>query len=354
MDYKKVGLEVFDAVGGNENVAVVTHCATRLRFELKDRSRVNEEKLNQINGVLKSLEANGQFQVVIGPNVTTAYQAIQTAFTGNSEVVKGSAGDNRTLAAKFLAVISGIFTPVIPAITGAGMVKAVLAILNVLHLIDTSGQTYAILNFSADAAFFFMPFLLAASSAKIFQMSSGLAMMLHEPLTKGKAAGIALALAGVYVILGGGGANSPVGIGLSLFSVLFWSLVSVLMRRVTQKYDAISVTRYGVGIAALCYLPVCLWEIAETGGIHLDAPGILALLYMGVVCTGGAYYLWNKSLSLLDASTCSAFYPVQPLVSAGLGMLFLGEKTGLGFWIGALLIVAGIFVNLFGNGLLHT
>lgn len=332
MDYKKVGLEVFDAVGGNENVAVVTHCATRLRFELKDRSRVNEEKLNQINGVLKSLEANGQFQVVIGPNVTTAYQAIQTAFTGNSEVVKGSAGDNRTLAAKFLAVISGIFTPVIPAITGAGMVKAVLAILNMLHLIDTSGQTYAILNFSADAAFFFMPFLLAASSAKIFQMSSGLAMMLHEPLTKGKAAGIAL----------------------SLFSVLCWSLVSVLMRRVTQKYDAISVTRYGVGIAALCYLPVCLWEIAETGGIHLDAPGILALLYMGVVCTGGAYYLWNKSLSLLDASTCSAFYPVQPLVSAGLGMLFLGEKTGLGFWIGALLIVAGIFVNLFGNGLLHT
>lgn len=180
------------------------------------------------------------------------------------------------------------------------------------------------------------------------------ALILHEPLTKGKAAGIALALAGVYVILGGGGANSPVGIGLSLFSVLFWSLVSVLMRRVTQKYDAISVTRYGVGIAALCYLPVCLWKIAETGGIHLDAPGILALLYMGVVCTGGAYYLWNKSLSLLDASTCSAFYPVQPLVSAGLGMLFLGEKTGLGFWIGALLIVAGIFVNLFGNGLLHT
>lgn len=180
------------------------------------------------------------------------------------------------------------------------------------------------------------------------------ALILHEPLTKGKAAGIALALAGVYVILGGGGAKSPAGIGLSLFSVLFWSLVSVLMRRVTQKYDAISVTRYGVGIAALCYLPVCLWEITETGGIHLDGPAILSLLYMGVICTGGAYYLWNKSLSLLDASTCSAFYPVQPLVSAGLGMLFLGEKTGMGFWIGALLIVAGIFVNLFGNGLLHT
>lgn len=175
------------------------------------------------------------------------------------------------------------------------------------------------------------------------------ALILHEPFTKRKAAGIGLALIGVYAILGGGGAANLMGIGLSLFSVLFWSLVSVLMRHVTQKYDAISVTRYGVGIAAFCYLPVCFWEIVQTGGIHLDAPSILSLLYMGIVCTGGAYYLWNKSLSLLEASTCSAFYPVQPLVSAGLGMVFLGEKTGINFWIGALLIVAGIFVNLSGT-----
>lgn len=211
MDYKKVGLHVLDAVGGRENVAMVTHCATRLRFELIDRSKVDEKKLANIQGVLKTLDGNGQFQVVIGANVSTAYQAIQKIVEGggpskNTDRSTGSSSDNRSWGVKFLAVISGIFTPVIPAITAAGMVKAVLAILNVLNLIDTEGQTYAILNFCADAAFFFMPFMLAASCAKIFQMSSGLAMMLagillHPTFRDMVDAGEAIYLAGIPVRL---------------------------------------------------------------------------------------------------------------------------------------------------------
>ena len=178
MDYSKVGLDVLEAIGGKENVKVVTHCATRLRFELKDRSKVDEEKLSKIDGVLKTLESSGQYQVVIGPNVTVAYQAIQAVVDTAGNEKAESVKDDRSLWAKFLAVITGIFTPIIPAITAAGMVKAVLAILKVANLIDVNGQTYAILSFASDAAFYFMPFLLAASSAKIFKMSSGLAMML--------------------------------------------------------------------------------------------------------------------------------------------------------------------------------
>ncbi len=177
MDYRKVGLNVLDAVGGKDNIKVVTHCATRLRFELKDRNKVDEARLSKMDGVLKTLESSGQYQVVIGPNVNEAYQAIQDVVdTGvkNDETAK----DDRSPWAKFLAIITGIFTPIIPAITAAGMVKAVLAILKVANLIDVNGQTYAILNFASDAAFYFMPFMLAASSAKIFKMSSGLAMML--------------------------------------------------------------------------------------------------------------------------------------------------------------------------------
>ncbi len=177
MDYRKVGLNVLDAVGGKDNIKVVTHCATRLRFELKDRNKVDEARLSKMDGVLKTLESSGQYQVVIGPNVNEAYQAIQDVVdTGvkNDEPAK----DDRSPWTKFLAIITGIFTPIIPAITAAGMVKAVLAILKVANLIDVNGQTYAILNFASDAAFYFMPFMLAASSAKIFKMSSGLAMML--------------------------------------------------------------------------------------------------------------------------------------------------------------------------------
>lgn len=175
------------------------------------------------------------------------------------------------------------------------------------------------------------------------------ALILHEKLTVNKIIGIVLALAGVYAIMGGSQGGSGLGISLSLFSVLLWSAVSVMMRKVTQKYESIQITRCGIGIAALCYFPVSLWEILSGGRLQLDLPCILSLLYMGSVCTGVAYYLWNKSLSMLEAGTCSAFYPVQPLVSAALGMLLLGEQVDPSFWMGALLIVGGILVNLFGG-----
>lgn len=174
------------------------------------------------------------------------------------------------------------------------------------------------------------------------------AIILHEKLTFRKVAGIVLALMGVYAILGGGAAGSKQGIAYSLFSVLLWSLVSVLVRRIDQVYDPIQITRYGVGIAAVCYLPISAYEVT-TSGISLDLPCILALLYMSVACTGIAYFFWNRCLSVLEAGVCSAFYPMQPLVSALLGMVFLKETMGIAFWMGSVLIVAGILVNLSGE-----
>lgn len=171
-------------------------------------------------------------------------------------------------------------------------------------------------------------------------------LILHEKLTKFKIAGLAIALAGVYVILGGGINGNVLGICMSLFSVVVWSIISVFMRKITQKYDSLQITRYGIGIAAICYFPLCASEFCSGKSIHFDASCIAALLYMGIICTGFAYHLWNASLSTLEASTCSAFYPVQPLVSAVLGIVVLHEIVAPSFWIGAILIVAGILVNL--------
>ena len=77
-----------------------------------------------------------------------------------------------------------------------------------------------------------------------------------------------------------------------------------------------------------------------------DPSCTLSLLYMGVVCTGVAYTLWNKSLSVLDAGVCSAFYPIQPAVSTLLGILLLGESITTGFVIGSVLIVCGVLISL--------
>lgn len=274
MDYKKTGLAVFEAVGGNDNIIVVTHCATRLRFELKDSGNVDKKKLEQIPGVLKSLESGGQFQVVIGPNVTTAYQAILEVFEGSTGTVLETKREKKSAGAKFLAVISGIFTPVIPAITAAGMVKAVLAILRVTGLIDVDGQTYAILNFAADAAFFFMPFLLAASCAKIFQMSSGLAMMLagillHPTFRDMVSAGDPVKLIGIPVRL--------VSYSSSVVPVILIVFVASYVERFANKILP-DVVKYIVRplIVMLVMIPLSLCVLGPVGAYIGD--GIAAIV----------------------------------------------------------------------------
>ncbi|MGN0355775.1 MAG: DMT family transporter [Muricoprocola sp.] len=178
------------------------------------------------------------------------------------------------------------------------------------------------------------------------------AIILHEKLTFRKILGILLAVFGVYVILGGNTIDAALpGILLSLFSVITWSFVSVLVRKVTAQYDALYITRLGFGVAAVCYLPVAIGELIMTktnviSVLSQNPSCLLALIYMALMCTGIAHLLWNKSLAILDVSVCSAFYPIQPMVSTLLGVLLLGEQVTWVFGVGALLIVAGVLISL--------
>ena len=173
------------------------------------------------------------------------------------------------------------------------------------------------------------------------------AILLKERMTVRKGISIVLAIAGAYVIIGGASVEGYFwGIMASLFALVVWAFISVVVRRVTQKYDALQITAYGSVIAAVCNIPVAGFEIANTPGITVDFPCVLGILYMGIVCTALAYLLWNKSLSMLEASTCSLFYPVQPLVSVLLGFLFLQEAIDRNFIIGAVLIVGGVLLSI--------
>lgn len=210
MDYQKTGLEVLAAVGGKDNVKNVTHCATRLRFRLADSSGIDKAGIEKIDGVLKCVEGGGQFQVVVGPNVTMAYQAIADVCGEKQDAGERTDAvhdsEKKSLAASFLATISGIFTPILSALVAAGMLKAVLSILRVSGLIDTAGQTYQIINLASDAAFYFLPIMLAASCAKVFKMNTGLAMllgaMMQHPTFVGLAsAGNPVSLLGIPVRL---------------------------------------------------------------------------------------------------------------------------------------------------------
>ncbi len=182
MDFKQLATTILENVGGKENVKSVVHCATRLRFTLVDSSKANTQVLSKTKGVLKVVDAGGQYQIVIGPDVPQVYQEV-IALGGLEakaaiEDAKAAADDNRSALSKALEGIASIFQPVIPAICGAGLLKAVLALCSVLKWIDTAGQTYIILSALSDSAFYFLPILLAQSCAKKFKCNQGTAMAL--------------------------------------------------------------------------------------------------------------------------------------------------------------------------------
>lgn len=182
MDFKELAAAILANVGGKENVDKVVHCATRLRFTLKDDSKAQTDVLKKTKGVLSVINAGGQYQVVIGPDVPQVYQQVialggfETAAPVEDE--KAAREDHRSKLSRVLESIASIFQPIIPAITGAGLLKAFMALFVTLGWLDNTTQTYTILNAFADSAFYFLPILLGASAARSFKCNQYVAMAL--------------------------------------------------------------------------------------------------------------------------------------------------------------------------------
>lgn len=204
MDCKKSAADILKLVGGEKNVAGVTHCMTRLRFVLNDESKADTKALKGLDSVQGVVSKNGQYQVVVGTNVGKVYDEIQKL--GNFKAQTGGAAEEKGLGNKIIGAITAIFQPIITAICGAGMIRAVLAILVALQWMNTENQTYVLLNMVADTAFYFLPILLAVSAARVFQCSTYLAavmgaILIHPTFTGLVAAGEAVRFWGIPVRL---------------------------------------------------------------------------------------------------------------------------------------------------------
>lgn len=164
--YKTLADDIIRHVGGKENVKSVFHCATRLRFKLKDERKANPEVLKNHDGVITVVQSGGQFQVVIGNNVPYVYQDVVAAggFQTSSSDEEGKTGVFNQL----IDVIAGIFTPILGPMAGSGLLKGLLAILVAFGLLTQDMGTYIVLNAAADALFYFLPVILGHSAAKKF------------------------------------------------------------------------------------------------------------------------------------------------------------------------------------------
>lgn len=186
MNYNKIGRDILKEVGGTFNVKELTYCFTRLRFVLKDLKLVDKKRIEQLEGVISVIESGGQLQVVIGSKVEKIYLEIVPILSQKDEVKKEE-NKNESLEVgniwnRILIAISTIFTPMVPAIAASGLLKGALTVARILASnkgIDITGnQTYTIIMTATDAIFYFMPIILAYTSAKVFKANEFIAMAL--------------------------------------------------------------------------------------------------------------------------------------------------------------------------------
>lgn len=179
MNYQEITEKIITGVGGLKNIHSLTHCATRLRFNLNDMSKADKQKLSDIPEVMGVTIGAGQYQIIIGSEVRHIYNELNKQLeTTNHTSEEPITAQKKNIGARFMEMISSIFTPILPAITAAGMIKAVLALCIAFKWVDNTSQTFQIINFMADAGFYFLPILLANSAAKKFNCNPYLAMML--------------------------------------------------------------------------------------------------------------------------------------------------------------------------------
>ena len=175
-DFKKLALDIVARVGGEENVVSLTHCVTRLRFVLKDESKADTAALSGTKGVIKVIQAGGQYQVVIGNDVGEVYDAVlantkikAAGEEAASSGAKAAPGKKKSILGDgFVSVVSGIFMPFMGAFTAAGLIKGFLVLFTILGWLDKEATTYTILYAAGDGVFYFLPVFLAYTAGKTF------------------------------------------------------------------------------------------------------------------------------------------------------------------------------------------
>ena len=172
MNSKVLAESILRSVGGEENVSTLVHCATRLRFKILDNSKVDLATLETLDGVITVVNGSGQLQVVIGNRVPEVYRAfgpISGLLDDDKSASKEEKpAENISIMGRLIDLVAGIFTPLLGAMAAAGVLKGALAIVLALGWMDSKESTYVILHASSDSLFYFLPMLLAITSARKF------------------------------------------------------------------------------------------------------------------------------------------------------------------------------------------
>jgi PTS system beta-glucosides-specific IIC component len=226
MAYQELVQEILKGVGGKENINGLTHCITRLRFNLKDEAKADTEKLKKTSGVVTVVQSGGQYQVVIGNHVPEVYQEfIEYAGLGN-ETGKPVETEKKKPFDAFIDVISGIFTPVLGLLAATGMIKGLNVLFEQAGWITKTSGTYAILQAAGDCLFYFFPIFLGYTAAKKFGLKPFVGMALGAALVYPALTNLTADMTPLYTLFPGTIIESPVYVTFLKIPVILMSYSS--------------------------------------------------------------------------------------------------------------------------------
>ena len=177
-DYAEIADTLIAALGGKENITRLFHCMTRLRFYVKDRTKIHEKEILKVSGISGVNWHEDQFQVIAGNEVNEMYKALENKGVPTDDAPATESQSSKSVVSKIIDSITGCMTPMIPALTAAGMIKVVLSLLTTFHLVTDTSSTYQVISMIGDVTFYFMPFLIAANAAKVFRVNQSLALFI--------------------------------------------------------------------------------------------------------------------------------------------------------------------------------
>lgn len=231
MKYEKLCKEIIKGVGGIDNIEQVIHCMTRLRFTLKENSLANTEEVNNIEGVVTTVQSGGQYQVVIGNHVADVYKEllkIGNIKSPNDINKDEEKSENKTFMGKVIDIILGVMFPVLGVLCATGAIKGILTLCTTMKWMDPQGGTYSILYTIGDGLLYFFPIFIGYTSAKKFKMNelTGMAIgaSLLYPTISTIMAGDAL-----FTIFKGSVIESPVYITFLGIPVILMSYSSTII-----------------------------------------------------------------------------------------------------------------------------
>lgn len=315
--YEQLAQDIVQQLGGQENITEAYHCQTRLRFKVADEKKIDKQKLDNLDGVTKYIINAGVHQIVIGTHVRDVFEEVEKKIdiSTNNESVPDKKGPLSTI----IDFVAGTFQPVIPALSGAGMVKAVLALLVVFQIVTPESQTYYLLNLFADGVFFFLPIILAFTEAQKLKSNpilaaSVAAMMLHPNW----------------------GALVTAGDPVSFFGVIPFTLASytstvipILIVVFVQSYVEKFITKIIPKSVELVFVPMLTFLVMGT--LAFSVLGPIGSVVGGYLATFFTYLSVN--VSWLPAVLIGGFLPIMVMFGLHNGVAPLGimQMAELGY-----------------------